>query len=55
MTKKEAKEIKSVFTDITEAYETVNWLTGLNKVSFKNADIEIDNDFWEIFRHFETE
>lgn len=52
---KEKKVLESAYTDVTEAYETVNWFTGMNKVSFKSNAIKIDDDFWNVPRPFKTE
>lgn len=45
---KEKKVIESLFADVTESYETVNWFG--NKVAFKSIDIKIPNDFWDLPR-----
>ena len=45
----EKKVLESVFTEVTETYESVNWLSK-DMVSFKNIDIKIPNDFWYLPR-----
>ncbi|NRD20050.1 hypothetical protein HNV08_08315 [Winogradskyella eckloniae] len=45
----EEKVLETVFTEVTENYTTVNWLTK-DMVSFENIDIKLPNDFWYLPR-----